>query len=80
MLTPNDLEILIHYYVSPAEHPRFNYIRPTIDEFVRNGILERKDDEYAVTDKGRAWLISILQVPCPTQAWIDKNGNVIKEE
>ena len=29
-MTPNDLEILIHYYVSPSEHPRAG--APAVDE------------------------------------------------
>ena len=81
MITPNDLEILIHCYCRPEEHPRISApaVQETIKRFMEDGIIKRdQNNEYFITTgKGTAWLRSILSVPYPTQVWIDKDGNVI---
>ncbi len=82
MLTPNDLEILIHCHVSPTLHPNINApaVRETIDRFVKDGIIESSYEGgyYNTTEKGKAWLTIILQTPHPREAWVDNVGRVIK--
>lgn len=81
MSTPNDIEILIHCYTCPAPHPRIEAgaVQETIKRFVSDGIIEQCGEEfYHTTEKGKAWLESILQVPYPTRAWVDKDNNIIE--
>lgn len=93
-MTPNDLEILIHYYTSSKPHPRLSApaVKASIEEFLAFGILKLREDisagthaditklgMYRLTDKGRAWLSMILKTPYPKQVWIDQSGDIIKE-
>lgn len=73
-LTPNDLEILIHHFVSPEEHPR-SYapaVQEAITHFILKGVFEKLDSGRIVTtSKGQAWLKMILAVPEPKRAWVN---------
>jgi hypothetical protein len=84
-MTPNDIEILIHFHVSPTVHPRFDAgaVRDSIFMFVENGILELINSEgnshvYKTTKKGKALMSILCNTPFPQQAWVDSNGNVIQ--
>lgn len=82
MNTPNDIEVLIHCHCSPNVHPRADApaVIETIERFLNDEIIERSlrnEGTYNTTDKGRAWLKCILNVPYPTQRWVDSNGNAI---
>ena len=83
MITPNDLEILIHYFVSANPHPRetASAVSNAITRYINDGIFEinmTHRSGYEVTDKGKAWLKTILAVPYPKKVWVDRDGNVIK--
>ncbi len=83
-MTPNDIEILIHYHSCPEPHPRIH--APAVEDSIRNfladGILELrktdKEDTFRTTEKGRAWLQMILDTPYPTLVWVDEKGNKIE--
>jgi len=77
-MTPNDLEILIHCYVSPEEHPRINApaVMESIGKFVDDDILEERITDgdkmlFKVTEKGVAFLRMILSTPYPIKVWIN---------
>lgn len=57
-MTPNDIEVLLHVNMTPEPHPRSNApsVKGAFEMFVKNGIFEQVDDEYALSDKGRAFL------------------------
>lgn len=76
-MTPNDLEVLIHCYVSPERHPRIDApaVREAIKKFIRDGII---DERHRTTEKGEAWLELILRVPYPKKAYVDEEGKVIR--
>jgi len=78
--TPNDIEVLLHYYVSPVEHPRCTApaVMATTSRYITDGILQHSEGSFVVTEKGAAWLKMILNVPYPTLAWIDDQGEIIK--
>jgi DNA-binding PadR family transcriptional regulator len=83
-MTPNDIEILIHYYVSPNPHPRIDAgaVKQAVQAFVKDGIFIEADGDksgYSVTDKGKAWLATILNVPYPKKIWVDGRGNKVFE-
>lgn len=74
MITPNDLDVLIHCYVSPEVHPRIHApaVKDTIRWFLQEDIIEAGDklNVYTTTDKGVAWLKEILEVPMPVKRWV----------
>jgi hypothetical protein len=72
-ITPNALDILIHYYVSPKQHPRFDApaVQESIKEFCQKGILKQNNESFITTDKGKAWIEMILETPYPIQKFIN---------
>jgi len=73
MLTPNGLEILIHYHVCNFQHPRFDApaVQEAIDKFIALDVLKRITNQYYLTRKGKVWLQMILETPCPEPIFID---------
>ena len=87
IITPGDIEVLLHYHTNPEPHPRRDApaIKDTTERFIRSGLIkvvEAVDDwnknRYITTDKGRAFVKALCNTPLPTQAWIDGYGNIIK--
>jgi hypothetical protein len=79
-MTPNDIEILIHCHVSPTPHPRFECNKDVFDSLELNGLIEYHEHligVYVTTARGRAHINQLCSTPWPTQAWVDKNGEVI---
>lgn len=68
--TPNDIEIIIHYYVSPVDHPRAAApaVQQSIKMFQDNGLL---DIGLKITPKGMYWIEMLLSTPFPELKWID---------
>lgn len=81
-MTPNDIEILIHYYSSLRHHPRLDApaVSGAIDDFMMRGLLisNSSNSGYEVTDLGRAHIAQLCNLPIPTIAYIDGNNKVIK--
>lgn len=86
-MTPLDLEILSHYYVTPEPHPNqeAHAVQASIGCFVSDGILEQRPRtgenpllSYQLTEKGVAFLQLLLQTPYPKQVFVDDSGNVIE--
>jgi len=77
MLTPNELEILIHYYICSEKHPRFDApaVREAIDMFIGLDVLKRVTNQYYLTRRGKVWLRMILETPCPELIFIDPRTN-----
>ena len=48
MLTPNELEILIHYHVCNLQHPRFDApaVQEAIDKFMTMGVFTQRNQYY----------------------------------
>lgn len=75
MITPNDLDILLHYNRLREPHPRAQapVVRDAIEGFLEHGILKPYDirPQYhlwcQMTDRGRRWLKAILEVPYPEE-------------
>ncbi|MCK4782116.1 MAG: hypothetical protein KAV87_00085 [Desulfobacteraceae bacterium] len=77
-MSPNDLEILIHFYVSPTQHPRAEYIDAACDAMKGKGLLDIDGHfKWFITSKGKAFLQCILATPFPKQVWLDGNGKLI---
>jgi len=82
IITPSDIEVLLHYHTNPAPHPRklAPAVKEATERFVREGLIELDDEKLytTTTDRGKAFVKALCNTPLPTQAWIDGYGNVIK--
>ena len=78
-MTPFELEVLMHYYVTPAPH-RVELENPPVwaamrDWFIAEDLLKartertRGDGTYLVTERGAAYVEHVLQTPLPLQKW-----------
>jgi hypothetical protein len=79
-MTPNEIEILIHYHVSPAPHPRIDAlaVNEATRRMVDNGLIEQREDEgYHTTDRGRAHISQLCTLPWPVAVWADRDGLTI---
>ena len=80
-MTPNDIEILIHYCTSPSVHERLDApaVKDSIASMVDCGLLEPIDNNgmYIGTERGWAHLEQICQLNLPRRAWLGDNGKVI---
>ncbi len=79
-MTPNDIDVLIHYHTSPGLHPRHD--APAVFEaccmFVKDGIFEQRDGEgYSTTPRGCALMEVLCATPYPVEVWVDGSGKVI---
>lgn len=81
MMTPNDIDILLHYYTTPEEHERIEApaVSKAIQSFLDRGILRLATlDEklvwagsYRVTEKGQKLVTMLCSTPDPVFRWID---------
>lgn len=80
-ITPNDLDVLIHYYTTPGHHPRLwaPGVWDAVNKFIRDGVLVNPSGEavqldacgLVVSEMGVAWLKLMLNTPYPIQKWVD---------
>jgi len=75
MHTPNDIEVMLHYYCSSARHPRYNApaVMDAINNLVRQGLLmgSQRESGHEATPRGEAWVRVICSTPFPEQAWVN---------
>ena len=81
-MTPYELTVLIHHYISPGLFPQHDtdLYKDTTTRFVHDGLFSvcsQQTNGFIVTDLGKAWLHSILKTPVPKLAYVDVDGNVI---
>lgn len=79
-MTPNDIEILIHCYVSPTKHPRYDNNKDVFDGFVDAGlIVDKGNGIFHTTEKGAAHIRQLCGLPLPTVKYLRFDGVIIKE-
>ena len=71
--TPSNLELLLHCHYSPIPHPRYN--APAIQEGIayleHNGMIVCVGTPmYRPTEKGKAFIQYLLDVPFPKAVWV----------
>jgi hypothetical protein len=83
-MTPNDIEVLIHYATRCVEHPRsdapavIETTRKFIEQGIMTDILEKKCYEKPlVTEFGFAYLRLLCRIKPPKLAYIDENSREI---
>lgn len=80
-MTPLELEILIHCHVTSTQHPNLDApaVKEGFKKFKADGIIVLAGkDCYCLTEKGRAWLETILSIPYPS-VWLDKREVFMSE-
>lgn len=78
-MTPLAIEILLHFHVSPLPHPLSAYpaVADEIESQLRDGLIEEEKASYRTTERGKAHIRQLCNLPFPTQMWADKDGNKI---
>ena len=75
-MTPFALDILMHYYVSPEEHPRVTDLNPTalqeVGAFLVQGMLcprmgarGKGEATFQTTERAEVWIKHVLLLPLP---------------
>lgn len=64
-MTPNEIEVLIHYYVSPEDHPRINSpaVKEALRRHIKAGLLT--SDSKELTERGRFMITMLCSTPLP---------------
>jgi hypothetical protein len=82
-MTPCEIEVLIHCYVSPAPHPRIDSgaVSDAINTFLSEGLIEPvgQANRYDTTPRGVAHISQLCSTPFPVQKWVNEAGEVIGE-
>ena len=78
-MTPIAIEILLHFHASPLPHPLSAYpaVAAEIESQLKNGLIEPDKGAYRTTERGKAHVQQLCNLPFPTQMWVDKDGNKI---
>ena len=81
-MTPYELTVLIHHYVSPGlfQFCETDLYKDTCTRFVFDGLFldSKMDNGYEVTGLGKAWILAILRTPVPKLVYVDAEGKVIE--
>ena len=81
-MTTNDIEVLIHFHVSPSKHPRaeFAAVRSSISDLQMMDLIEPLEEQgtYTTTGRGKAHIKQIQCLPLPELKWTDKDDKEIK--
>ena len=74
-MTPNDIEILLHFYTTPEPHERMDAlaVKEAIESFLERKILvyDNGDARFHVTGKGEKLVHMLCETPDPIQRWLD---------
>lgn len=76
-MTPCEINTLLHIYVRVDDFNRTPAIADAISGFWRDGLIrdvEQSGDEapqhgYALTLRGRAFVVALTNLPLPVEAW-----------
>lgn len=80
-MSPSDIEVLIWYHCRPEKHPRCS--APAViaarQQFLKEGMIEKTEEDgvYQTTDKGRAHIVKLCDLPLPTRVCVDAQGRLI---
>jgi hypothetical protein len=82
-MTPNDINILLHFYTTPEPLPRADApaVKEAVLSFVQREILvwevesaNEGTGRYRVTQKGEKLVRMLCDTPDPVQEWLDPRG------
>lgn len=71
IVSPSNLELLLHCHVSPEQHPRLEAkaIKGGLEYLQGHGMIERYDRTWTTTEKGKFYIEYILSIPFPEQSF-----------
>lgn len=82
MTSPLAIEIMLHHYYTPTQWTKKSSpADEAIAGFVKAGLLKDRTDEpdgvaldyapspYVITERGRAYVTALLDMPYPVQTW-----------
>lgn len=79
--SPSNIEFLLWCHTRAEPHPRLDApaIKEVIGMFERCGAIARvpEKQEWITTEMGKAWVAALCNVPPPTCAWVDDNGEIL---
>jgi hypothetical protein len=84
-MTPNDIDVLLHYNCTPGPHERLHApaVQDAIADFLFHGMLERsadgEPDTYQITARGRAHVSQLCALEYPEPGWLGRDGKVIND-
>jgi len=73
-MTPHDIRVLLHYYVSPEPYPTSPILSDTLQSFIQRGIISPHVDAesgFRVTPKGGKLVQMLCDTPDPINVWMD---------
>jgi hypothetical protein len=81
-MSPSDIEVLLHCHYSPGPHPRWTApaVRDGLHMLARAGLIESTDSTgcvFRTTERGRAHVAQLCDLPFPTQGWLGADGKLI---
>lgn len=82
--SPNNIEVLLHYFLDPAAHPRIEApaVRDATNMLLREGCIERWPEgaiaRYRTTPLGAAWVKALCNAELPRAVYIDAQGNILE--
>ena len=88
-MTICEIEVLLHCYYSPEAHPRDDTpaVQSSYGNLMLCGLIESQCymigtdttnlSKYKTTERGRAHIQQLCNLPLPSFAWVDGNGKII---
>ena len=88
--SPCNIEVLLHCYYSPEVHPREDAasVISSYKLLELRGLIEPQCfmdeadttnlNKYRTTERGRAHVQQLCNLPLPSSAWVDSNGKLIE--
>lgn len=72
MITPIQLKMLLHYYVSPELYTGETDAVRTANrrELIALGLLTPYSEKFTITERGKVYCEAVLAVPFPQQVWV----------
>jgi len=73
MMTPNDIEVLLHYHCCPRLHDR-DYapaVKESTEKLIHAEMIQPCGGYYKTTSGGKMLVAMLCSTPFPVNQWID---------
>ena len=77
VISPIEIKFILHCYTTPTPCDSNEYPQEIIDKFILNKIIERKDNHYKTTSRGKAYVKVLCATEFPQIKWVDKDNREI---
>jgi len=80
---PAHIEFLLWCHTRCEGHPNRDLAlyRDLAADLSREGVIKDEGDgRYSTTEKGKAWVQMLCDLPSPRLAWADAHGNIISPQ